>query len=161
MQLQQANKQNVVEVEVDSTLDMPNATNTVDYLNKHLSFNADASSYQSNPSYEVSMLINDEPTTAVDNAVETIDFSLAQHNSATSGIGESFQAEEINFTAPTEEIEIASAPMLNIETAENAIPALPQHEENHIEWDLPEISSIIEVKTDAKKTSKKNPKSNQ
>jgi len=156
-----------IEPLVGTTLDMPSATNVVDELNKQSSFNADASPYQSDPSYEVSMLINAEPTTTVDNAIETIDFSLAQQNTDASGINQSFQAEEINFTAPTEEIEIVStptAPMLNIETAENAIPALSHQdktESNQIEWDLPEISSKIEVKTDAKKISKKNSKPNQ
>ncbi|MDP3088444.1 MAG: hypothetical protein Q8M99_09710 [Methylotenera sp.] len=156
-----------IEPLVDTTLDMPSATNAVDDLNNQASFNADASLYDSDPSYEVSMLINAEPTTTVDNSIETIDFSLTQHNSEASGINQSFQAEEINFTAPTEEIEIVStptAPMLNIETPENAIPALPHQdktESNQIEWDLPEISSKIEVKTNPKKISKKNLKPNQ
>lgn len=148
-------------VEIDSKVDMQNATNISDTLNKQANLSANSSPYQSDSAYEVSMLLNDEPTTTADNLAETIDFSVAQTNNITSSTNESFQAEEINFTAPTEEIEIASArnvPMLNLEPDENAKPAFPQpneNESNHIEWDLPEISSAIDIKTGAKKPSKK------
>jgi hypothetical protein len=101
-----------------------------------------------------------EATSTEDNALETIDFNLPEYDSPALEVDESFEAEEINFTAVAEEIEITASPEMQVQALEfdqNADSATSpktlkskaktqaasspkkKNELNDIEWDLSDI----------------------
>ena len=101
-----------------------------------------------------------EATSTEDNALETIDFNLPEYDSPALEVDDSFEAEEINFTAPAEEIEITASPEMQVQALEfdqNADSATSpkalkskaktqaasspkkKNELNDIEWDLSDI----------------------
>ena len=59
-----------------------------------------------------------EATSTEDNALETIDFNLPEYDSPALEVDESFEAEEINFTAVAEEIEITASPEMQVQALE-------------------------------------------
>lgn len=133
------NEASFKDIELDSKFD---TTNKVD-AHGHATFseqpdlNADALNVQTMPHPNeqpdaTGIRLNAAVTPAADNSLETIGSSLPQH-SPMLGIGESLQAEEIIFTASTEEFK--SKP----KTKTKAKSSAQKHTElNDIEWDLPE-----------------------
>jgi len=137
MKTSSASSQN--DIEFNSRFDTTNGVSALggDSFAEQPNLNADASNvetvpYQHESPYEVDLLLNAEATPVADSSLETIGFSLPQHSPMLE-IEESLKAEEIIFTASTEEFK--SKP----KTKTKAKSSAQKHTElNEIEWDLPE-----------------------